>query len=345
MKVYQLIALTPALLLSACSHKDRGMDDTPVPVGVEVMQVGAESDGNSNRYSGTVEEENATVLSFAAAGTVEGVYIKEGQHISKGQLIARLDPTQARSAYYAAKAVLAQASDACRRMKELHDKGSLPDIKWVEAQSALDQARSAEHIAAKALADCNLYAPFSGVIADKSVERGQNVAPGSPVGRLVTVGELKVKVSVPETEIDDIALGQQATVSIAALGGRSYAGKVSEKGIVADPMSRSYDVKIRISNSDGKLMPGMVADVALTSGSPRATACVVPADVVMLDENNREFVWLAQGGKAAKRFVTCGDYTPYGVTVVSGLTAGDCIISAGQQKVSQGTRIKVSVKK
>lgn len=230
-------------------------------------------------------------------------------------------------------------------MKELHDKGSLPDIKWVEAQSALDQARSAEHIAAKALADCNLYAPFSGVIADKSVERGQNVAPGSPVGRLVTVGELKVKVSVPETEIDGIALGQQATVSIAALGGRSYAGKVSEKGIVADPMSRSYDVKIRISNSDGKLMPGMVADVALTSGSPRATACVVPADVVMLDENNREFVWLAQGGKAAKRFVTCGDYTPYGVTVASGLTAGDCIISAGQQKVSQGTRIKVSVKK
>lgn len=309
------------------------------------MQVGAESDGNSNRYSGTVEEENATVLSFATAGTVEGVYIEEGQHISKGQLIARLDPTQARSAYYAAKAALAQASDACRRMKELHDKGSLPDIKWVEAQSALDQARSAEHIAAKALADCNLYAPFSGVIADKSVERGQNVAPGSPVGRLVTVGELKVKVSVPETEIDGIALGQQATVSIAALGGRSYAGKVSEKGIVADPMSRSYDVKIRISNSDGKLMPGMVADVALNSGSPRATACVVPADVVMLDESNREFVWLAQGGKAAKRFVTCGDYTPYGVTVVSGLTAGDCIISAGQQKVSQGTRIKVSVKK
>lgn len=128
-------------------------------------------------------------------------------------------------------------------MKELHDKGSLPDIKWVDAQTALDQARSAERVAAKSLADCRLYAPFSGVIADKSVERGQNVAPGSPVGRLVTVGGLKVKVSVPETEIDGIALGQQSTVSIAALGGRSYTGKVSEKGIVADPMSRSYDVK------------------------------------------------------------------------------------------------------
>ena len=345
MKTYQLMVLAPVLLLSACVRKDKGFDGTPAPVKVEVIQVGAETGSSSSRYSGTVEEENGTILSFATAGTVEGVFFKEGQRVSKGQLLATLNSTQARNLYDAAKASLAQATDACRRMKELHDKGSLPDIKWVDAQTALDQARSAERVAAKSLADCRLYAPFSGVIADKSVERGQNVAPGSPVGRLVTVGELKVKVSVPETEIDGIALGQQATVSIAALGGRSYTGKVSEKGILADPMSRSYDVKIRISNSDGKLMPGMVADVALTSGSPRATACVVPADVVMLDENNREFVWLAQGGKAAKRFVTCGDYTPYGVTVASGLTAGDCIISAGQQKVSQGTRIKVSVKK
>lgn len=107
MKTYQLMVLAPVLLLSACVRKDKGFDGTPAPVKVEVIQVGAETGSSSSRYSGTVEEENGTILSFATAGTVEGVYIKEGQHISKGQLIARLDPTQARSAYYAAKAVLA----------------------------------------------------------------------------------------------------------------------------------------------------------------------------------------------------------------------------------------------
>lgn len=345
MKAYQLIALAPALLLSGCARQDKGLDGTPAPVRVEVIQVGAESGGLSSRYSGTVEEENGTILSFATSGTVEGVFMKEGQHVAKGQLLATLNPAQARNLYDAAKASLKQAADACRRMKELHDKGSLPDIKWVDAQTALDQARSAERVAAKSLADCRLYAPFAGVIADKSVERGQNVAPGSPVGRLVTVGRLKVKVSVPETEIDGITLGQRATVSIAALGGRRYAGTVTEKGIAADPMSRSYDVKISVDNSGGKLMPGMVADVTLASGARRATACVVPAGVVMLDENNRTFVWLAEGGKAVRRPVTCGDYTPDGVTVVSGLTAGDCIIADGHQKVSEGTRIRVNVKK
>lgn len=344
MKVYQLIALTPALLLSACGHKDRGMDVESAPVGVEVMQVGAESDGIPNCYSGTVEEESGTVLSFATAGTVERVFIKEGQHVSKGQLIARLNPTQARSLYYAAKAALDQASDVCRRMKELHEKGSLPDMKWVEAQAALDQARSAENIAAKGLSDCNLYAPFSGVIADKLAEQGQNVTPGSPVGRLVTVGRLKVKVSVPETEIAGIALGQKATVSIAALGGLRLAGTVTEKGITADPMSRSYEVNITVPNSGGRLMPGMVADVRLVASGHEVT-CVVPANVVQLDENNHEFVWLAEGGKAVRQSVTCGEYTAGGVTVLSGLKAGDNIISAGQQKVSQGTRIRVNMKK
>lgn len=122
--------------------------------------MGAETGRSSSRYSGTVEEENGTILSFAAAGTVEGVFFKEGQRVSKGQLLATLNSTQARNLYDAAKASLAQATDACRRMKELHDKGSLPDIKWVDAQTALDQARSAERVAAKSLADCRLYAPF-----------------------------------------------------------------------------------------------------------------------------------------------------------------------------------------
>ena len=84
----------------------------------------------------------------------------------------RLDATSVRSSYDAAKAALVQAEDAYRRMEELHAKGSLPEIKWVEVQSKLQQARSMEEMARKNLKDCKLYAPFSGVIADKSVEVG-----------------------------------------------------------------------------------------------------------------------------------------------------------------------------
>ena len=161
---------------------------------------------------------------------------------------------------------------------------------------------------------------------------------GTTVAKLVSVGRLKAKISVPENEIAQIAVGQKATVTVDAAGGTPVRGTVSEKGIVADPMSRSYDVKISLPNNGRRLMPGMVAEVTLDNAR-RQTVCVIPAHVVQIDENNNEFVWLAVGGKATKRTITCGEFTADGVTVTSGLAAGDRLITAGAQKVSEGMRV------
>jgi len=328
-----------AIVLSACNG-DNEKDGTPdTAVKVETALVEDVSAGSASRYSGTVEEETGTQLSFAVPGTVSRVLVDEGDRVSKGQLIATLDPAQLRNAYAIAKTALDQASDAYNRMKELHSKGSLPDVKWVDAQSSLDRARSAEQMAARQLADSRIYAPFSGVISKKLVERGENVVTGMPVVKLVSVGRMKVKIAVPEGDIPNVRLGQRASISVTALGGTVLAGTVIEKGVAADPLSRSYDVKIGIANGGGRLMPGMVANVALADkGSTQA--CVIPAHIVQLDENNNEFVWLAVNGKARKRIITCGDFTANGVAVRSGLEPGDRIITSGQQKISEGMKVK-----
>lgn len=86
-------------------------------------------------------------------------------------------------------------------------------------------------------------------------------------------------------------------------------------------------------------MPGMVATVDL-AGKTGSQACVIPAHIVQIDENNNEFVWLAVNGKATKRIITCGDFTVGGVVVSSGLEPGDRIITSGQQKVSEGMKVK-----
>ena len=331
--------LLSAAALASCGGKADGGNAAPQAVKVETTVVTATTGEASGRYSGTVEEENGTLLSFAVAGTIDRMLVNEGDRVSKGQLIATLDPEQLRSNHDAAKAALAQAEDAYRRMEELHGKGSLPEIKRVEAQTALDRARAAEQVARKQLADCRLYAPFAGVISRKVAERGQNVAAGTTVAKLVSVGTLKVKIAVPENEVAQIAVGQKATVTVNALGGASIRGTVGEKGIVADPLSRSYDVKISVPNEGRRLMPGMVAEVAI-DGTRHQEACIIPAHVVQIDEKNNEFVWLAVGGKATKRVITCGEFTASGVVVTSGLAAGDRIITKGQQKVSEGTKVK-----
>lgn len=330
-----------AASLTGCQGKDDGAASLQ-PVRVKTVTVGTESVMPADCYSGTVEEENGTVLSFSTAGIVQNLYVRLGQRVAAGQLLATLDSTSSRSSHQAALAALSQAEDAYGRMKELHDRGSLPDIKWVEVQSQVEQARSVEQIARKALQDCRLYAPFAGVIAEKNVETGQNVAPGIPVLRLVSTSNLKVKIAVPEAEISMMSMGQTATMTVPALGGRTFACSIMEKGIVANPLSRSYDVNLRVDGATDGLLPGMVAEVAIAMPYSE-DVCVVPERIVQLDEHNSEFVWVADGGKAVKRNVVCGSFTGDGVAVTHGLEAGEQVIVEGQQKVCNGTPVSVVV--
>ena len=332
-----VLAVSASLALAGCQVKEEKTGG-PSPVRVKVMKVALSEQKTSGRFSGTVEEAAGTPLSFSVMGTVNAVSFRLGDRVEKGQLLASLDATSVRSSYDAAKAALVQAEDAYRRMKELHGKGSLPEIKWVEVQSKLQQARSMEEMARKNLKDCKLYAPFSGVIADKSVEVGQNVIPGMAVGKLLGVSRLKVKISMPESEIASVSLHQKAEIVVPALGSRRFSGMVSEKGIMADPFSRSYEVKIDVADAGGDLMPGMVTEVKL-AGADGGTAVIVPARIVQLDEKNRSFVWIDNNGVAEKRVISCGDFAGDGVVITSGLKVDDRIIVEGQQKVCNGTKI------
>lgn len=331
-----LLALTA--LLTGCGEKEAAPQAAARPVRVETMTVKAERAVSQDRYSGTVEEENGTLLSFATAGTVKKVYVHTGQRVAAGQLLAELDAASLQSSHQASLATLRQAEDAYRRLQLLHEKGSLPEIKWVEAQSQVEQARSVEQIARKALQDARLLAPFAGVVAEKNVEAGQNVMPGTPVARLVTTSSLKVKIAVPEAEISRIAVGQEGRVEVPALGNRTFRARVVEKGVVAQALSRSYDVKLRVEGAAGGLLPGMVATVTLALPDGE-TVCAIPADAVLLDEHNREFVWLDRNGKAEKRYVDCEGFAGADVVVRQGLNEGDRVLTAGQQKVSAGTEI------
>ena len=335
------IALPCLCLLAGCQSKEYRAE-CPAPVVVKVEGVENRVSMMERCYSGTAEEESGTPLSFATAGTVRELYFHLGQQVEKGQLLGTLDPTSMQNAYDAARATLEQAEDVFRRMKKLHEKGSLPDMKWVEVQSKLEQAVSMERIASKNLEDCKLYAPYAGVIARKEVETGENVMPGMPVAQLVTASNLRIKIAVPETEISFIEVGQEAVVRVSALGGRTFEATVAEKGIVAHPLSRSYDVKLKVEGREAGLLPGMVADVSIRlSEAGEGFRCVIPANVVQLDEKNTTFVWTVKNGKAHKQEVVCGEYQADGVAVLSGLSPSDSIITEGQQKVCEGTEVRL----
>lgn len=335
--------LATAVICMSCLLQSCKKDTEPmsvVPVKVKLYTVSMEHASGMHSFSGTVEEESGSSLSFATAGTVQKIYVSAGQMVRKGSPIASVDPISVRNAYEATLATRRQAEDAYRRMKQLHDAGSLPEMQWIEVGSKLKQAVSAERIAKKGLSDCNLYAPFSGYVADKLVEVGQNVAPGVPVAKLVRIDRVKVKLSVPEDEIAPVRTGQTVAVSVPALDGRHFMGRIVEKGVEANPLSHSYDVKVIVDNASHQLLPGMVCEAELRVRDVKPAAIMLPATVIQIDTDNREFVWTATGGKAKRTYVSIGGSVGDKIVVESGLSIGDKVIVSGQQKVSEGTKIK-----
>ncbi|MDR1345568.1 MAG: efflux RND transporter periplasmic adaptor subunit [Bacteroidales bacterium] len=340
-KVYgKFSALTLLLcVFSACSEK-QGTQTQEKTIPVKVMEVAAEQTAGSKNYVGTVEESATVSLAFSLMGTVEEVFVQEGQRVRKGQLLATLNAATSENSYQASLAKLRQAQDAYDRLTKVHSNGSLPDIKFVEVETGLQQAKSMAAIAKKNLDDCKLYAPRDGVIAERSVEAGGSIIPSQAAFKLVSVDKLFVKIPVPENEIGGIAEGQVAQVTIAALDNAAFSGKVEMKGVSASATSHTYEAKIGISNPQLQIMPGMVCKVTL-AGNSNTEVIVVPNRAVQISAAGRRYVWLAEGGVAKRRFVKTGNLTDNGIAIAEGLSAGDRLIIEGFQKVSEGMKISI----
>lgn len=334
-----LFLTVTSVLLSACGHDTSDSNKAREAVRVKTMTMTNTGVDENYTYSGTVEEDSGTVISFSAAGTIKTLNVSEGQRVNKGQLIGTLDDGSLRNAYEIAKATLDQARDAYNRMKILHESNSLPDIKWVDVQSKLSQAESAAEIARIALNDAKLYAPVSGVVSEKMASVGQTVAPGVPVVKIVDIHSVKVGISIPENEISSLAAGTEATVTTGASADKVYRGRLVEKGVAANPLSRSYTAKFHVDNPDGRLLPGMICEVVMSNSTP-VEGVVLPLSSVLLASDNPNFVWLDSAGVAVKRVVRVGAMLPDGVMIESGIRNGDKVIVAGMDKISRGTKVK-----
>ena len=333
-----MMAAVALMALCSCGEKKQTAEEQTVRV--KVQQIQAEAVNGEQGFSGTIEEQSGASLSFATAGTIKRIYVNSGQTVGAGQLIAELDPTTMQNAYTIAKTALEQAQDTYNRMKELHEDGSLPEMQWIAIENQLESATASEAMAKKSLADTKLYAPFGGYIATKDAEVGQNAGPGVPVVKLVSIGSVKVKISVPEDDIQRIKKGSSMKIIVPALGNREFSGSVTERGVSADPRSRTYEVKATINNHDGQLLPGMICQ-AFTNYMQGTTGVFVPANLVQLDSDNNTFVWVVNGGKAVKRQIFISNETAQGAQVSGGLSDGDQIIVAGQQKVSNGMKVTI----
>jgi membrane fusion protein, multidrug efflux system len=326
---------------------------SPDPIRVNVVQLnpggyqnGSESGGI--QYSGTIQAKQTIDLAFQVGGTITSLPVQTGQYVSKGQLIAAVDESVYRAQYNVQLAQVKLARENYNRISEVFKKGSIAEIRLIEARSQYEQASSAAKATYQNLAHTRLYAPRSGYVGAKRVEAGAMASPGMPVVQLLDISSVDVLVSVPEGEINRYRKGDRATVFVDALNNRSLEGLISEIGVLALQGSASYNVKVSLANPNKQLKPGMLCRVTF---QPRATnnttafnnEIVVPAQAVQVDERGKNFVYVADTAAdiALRKEVVTGAIYNNGLAIRQGLTGNERIITNGFQKLTDRSPIQI----
>jgi RND family efflux transporter MFP subunit len=338
-KVNHLV-LAGILVLASCTHKE----NTSVVEGNGVVNIQTEQPTSYTGliqlgYSGVLEAQKTTALSFATMGTIKEVLVDEGQAVNKGQLLAKVNVSNAQNAYQAALASQQQAEDAYRRMKPMKENGTLPEIKWVEVETGLAQAKSAVAIAKKNISDCNLYAPVSGVIGKRNVQAGMNVVPTTTVLELLNIQSVYVKIPVSENEISLFKKGKTAQITINAID-KTVTGTIKEIGVTADILSHTYPVKIEVQNTTGDIKPGMICSVQ-TVAQDKRSGLLVSNKALQKDVNGSQFIYVEENGKAVKIPVQTIALIDNKMLIQGEVPQNANIITSGQQKLSNGTPVKI----
>ena len=338
MNKFCVTLLLTVVFVCSCSEKKEG--GAKAPIRVKTLMVSPAFADGAQTYVGIVEEHEGTAVSFTNMGVVKRVLVNEGQAVGRGQLIAEMDDTQARNLLSGAEAAMNQANDALERYKMLHDAGSLPEVQWVEIQSKVAQAKSQYEIAKKNLSDCRLTAPVNGIIGKKLVGVGETALPSQAIVTILDISSVKVKVSVPEAEISGINSSTPSTIAVEAAQVTVSGGKI-EKGVQADALTHTYDVRINVQNANRKLLPGMVACVRfIAEGSQGITAQSLPVPAVQKSADGSLFVWtVAKDSTAHRAKISIGATNGNHVAITGGLDMGQRVVTEGYQKLSEGSRV------
>jgi len=323
--------------LGCNDEKIENLNEQPIPVKTIIVKKG--SIGYENTYSGTIEESESQSLSFPVIGTISKVYVSEGDYVRKGQLLAEMDNSTYKNTYNITLAKKNQAEDAYKRLEPMYKNGTLPEIRMVEIETALNEAKSALEIAKKNLDDCKLYATTDGYIGKRTIDPGMNFQAGLSGITIVKINKVYAKISVPENEISNIKTGTKANVFISALN-ETFSGVIEEIGVVGDLISHTYKAKIAINNSQLKIKPGMIATVKIERDTD-PNKIIIPAQSILYDNDGKNYIFLAKNSKAIKQYIQTGKIANEGIEVINGLNENDELIVAGFQKLTNGSVIKI----
>jgi membrane fusion protein (multidrug efflux system) len=289
---------------------------------------------------GSVEAEDNILVSAKTPGVVAQVYVKEGQRVSKGQVLARIDNSVTERTMESMKSQLELATAVYDRQKNLWDQKIGTEVQFLQAKTNKESLEKQLASLQEQNDMARIKAPINGTVDEVFAKIGENLAPGMPAFRVVNTSDLKLTASVSEAYVTNIEKGNKVLVNIPELK-KEITARVTFVGKTIDPLSRTFTVEVKLP-SQAYLRPNMSAVVKVIYHT-EPSAIVVPINVVQ-DVNGEKVVYVSEAdGKnmvARKRVVTVEGVFA-NLAQVKGLNASDKIITVGYQGLTDGQFIKI----
>lgn len=271
-------------------------------------------------------------------GEVVEVLATEGDRVSRGDVLAKVDETDYRIAVEAAEASYQQASAALKRSQGLRKQKLISEAEFEEVETRVRLGKADLERARLQLSRCRIEAPISGVVHSLDVEKGTILNVADPVGRILRLDRVKAVVGIPESDVAAARRIEQIEVTIRALDDLRVIGAKHYLASAPESQALLYRLEVALDNADGAILPGMFARAEIVKREEVGLA--VPLYAVIARDAG-QFVYVEENGVAARKEVRLGIIEEWMVQVVEGLTPGSRVLVEGHRNVENGQRVEV----
>ena len=343
--IIAVFALAAAVQLSGCGVGEASVADeesiqasTPVPV--QVAQPFREDIFATYSATATIASDADAPVVARVGGDVVELLVEEGDYVSAGQALARLDGERLRLEMLAAKANLEQARSELARNLDLHERGlisaaAFDNLKYdLEALEATYKLSKLEHGYA------TIRAPISGFVATREIKPGQHLAVDDVAFRITDTRELIAYLQIPQAQLAKFAAGQTVSIEVAAMPGEAFPARIARVSPTIDTRNGTFRATAIIDNAAGDLAPGMFGRFTIAY-EKHADALVVPV-AALIAEDDQSAVYVVNDGEVMRRIVETGVATNGKVEILAGLTEQDVVVVVGHSNLRDGSKVLAS---
>lgn len=337
MRIPVLSFCTLLLLAAPVQGQNGGAWGNPT-ITVETAEVVSSELASSVKAVGTLTAEASATLRAEVSGQILAVHFQEGQPLSKGAPLFSIEATVLQAEVNEARANASRSESALNRAQELFAKQLISGTDYDAARANYDVDVARLRSSQARLSKTEIRAPFDGFAGLRRINIGDYATIGQELVDVVQLDPLRVDFSVPETLLPKVQPGLTISITVDAYPGEAFGGEIIAIAPRSDVDGHSFEVRASLPNTALKLRPGLFVHVDISLGV-KLDAIVIPEQAIW-PVGRDKIVYVVVDGTAHQRVVTTGNREPGAVEVVSGLEAGEIIVTAGQMKLYEGASVR-----